>query len=764
MKVSRTQSGSVRRGLPRTRTVVMAAVLSLLATVYAKAEPGAAINYADLTDEKLAWRRNLFKETEMRNGLNDLDTRAGVTLATLAPYANAVQFVTGGDYYAYKQVAPVAGARYWLSVIVRMDDGNAPVFNSPGAADPGNDFVLVVKGDATSPQQYTVTALGGGLYRVACAYTANVSVLGNWGVVKYAGNSTRGFKVTAYQLERSPTLTAYQALTDVGTEFMAAFPLHSLFQDNIGAQPVFGIEQTIGLSLDPRLGGLRGAEVNPDVGFNNPAAWTASGSTPGWVVSNGVAACAQTASANRWINSGATLTVGKWYDIWMDVSVTAGGCLPDISATPVFATTSGRKHWVLQATTTTLAIIAQPAFIGSVDNLSVREVPGQHCIQATAADRPLLDARFNRLIYSEVLTNAAWQKASGVTVVDNTDAGPDGIMLATVTGVAATTCYLQQAGGIPCTPNTTCTMSAYVKAGTAPTTLLRVYNSGVTTQVAGVIVNWAAGVASIGSTLGTWTAGPVIEATTVAGVYRVIGSFSTGTQTALAMLVYPNASNTVDTSKVGGVQLTLGAAPRAYQRIGAATDYEAIGWPKGARFNGSNTWMQIPALNLSSSDKIVAGASFRKDGDPSTATDIVLIELGAIYTSQGRFVLASSVGGSNNAGFYVRGSSGNTGGATQVLPGTAVTLTGAVDWDATTASRHLRVNGVPVGGTPATGAAAVGGTTQSGDNQTAFIGRRNGAGTAFFGVIYRIDVRTTAFENFLGLMDRWKNEPIRMLT
>jgi hypothetical protein len=43
------------------------------------------------------------------------------------------------------------------------------------------------------------------------------------------------------------------------------------------------------------------------------------------------------------------------------------------------------------------------------DNISVKEVPGNHMLQSTSAARPLMSARVNLLTTTEDFGNAAWR-------------------------------------------------------------------------------------------------------------------------------------------------------------------------------------------------------------------------------------------------------------------------------------------------------------------------------------------------------------------
>lgn len=150
---------------------------------------------------------NLFTESEFRNGVTDAPSRGGlVSAATMTAYAGAIAFGHDGvtPSFAYKtNLSGVVGQRYAISVVVEMDDGvGPPVFGGGAKESSLNDFALVIAGDAViPPTSYVVTALGSGKYLVvgtAVAAAAN----NTFGVVKYAGNSSRTFKVTAYHLSR----------------------------------------------------------------------------------------------------------------------------------------------------------------------------------------------------------------------------------------------------------------------------------------------------------------------------------------------------------------------------------------------------------------------------------------------------------------------------------------------------------------------------------------------------------------------------------
>jgi len=146
-------------------------------------------------------RVNLLTESEFRNGGTDAPVRAGLlSVATLPGYLGAIAFghdgVTWG--WAYKTFVSSTSVTYVLSVVVKMDDGNAPSFVG-SVSDGSNTFTLVVAGAPKVPSAYVVTSLGDGLYRVAVSGVGS-GANSTFGVTKYPGNNSRTFKVTAYDL------------------------------------------------------------------------------------------------------------------------------------------------------------------------------------------------------------------------------------------------------------------------------------------------------------------------------------------------------------------------------------------------------------------------------------------------------------------------------------------------------------------------------------------------------------------------------------
>lgn len=139
----------------------------------------------------------------MANGANVTDAGTSITgfAASIAFGDNAV------GRNAYK-LATVAAGTWTLSFYVQMDDGTLP-FCGPISA--GIDFGIMFDQSFLPNAVVTITPVPGiaGLYRCQTANVAAGVPNRYFGVVKYPGMSTKGFRVSGYMLESGSVATPY---------------------------------------------------------------------------------------------------------------------------------------------------------------------------------------------------------------------------------------------------------------------------------------------------------------------------------------------------------------------------------------------------------------------------------------------------------------------------------------------------------------------------------------------------------------------------
>lgn len=167
--------------------------------------------------------------------------------------------------------------------------------------------------------------------------------------------------------------------------------LTTLFQDSAGTTPVTAAGQPVGLMLDKSRGLVRGAELIANPSFDNGASdWTVD---PAWTVAGGEATKAGTGSENLYQNN-AGIVAGKWYAVTL-VCTGSIRLLVNQRAVPTVAETAiagVKTFYVLApAVDTYPGITICSAQSGTVvRSVSVRELPGNHAFQSTAASRPIL--------------------------------------------------------------------------------------------------------------------------------------------------------------------------------------------------------------------------------------------------------------------------------------------------------------------------------------------------------------------------------------
>lgn len=162
--------------------------------------------------------------------------------------------------------------------------------------------------------------------------------------------------------------------------------LQTLYQNSVGTLPVTESGQPVGLMLDKRRGLERGANVVTNGDFAVDASWTKNG---GWTIADGKASRAATGAIE--ILSQVCLTIGRTYEIEVDLTVTAGAINIWLGGVRVAdsRSTSGTVRGIARAQgNNRIEMQALQTFAGSIDNVVIREIPGAHAFQSTSMARP----------------------------------------------------------------------------------------------------------------------------------------------------------------------------------------------------------------------------------------------------------------------------------------------------------------------------------------------------------------------------------------
>lgn len=161
----------------------------------------------------------------------------------------------------------------------------------------------------------------------------------------------------------------------------------TMFQDAAGTRPVTAMGQPVGLILDKSKGLVLGPELVTNGGFDSADGWVITQPTI-WAIAGGKATCTAGGSSIRQTNR---LVVGKWYKIEFDILDYSSGSVQvlNVSQSTVFSS-GGKNSAIVLATGTDVQLFALSSTNLSIDNISIRELPGNHATQATTTSRPTL--------------------------------------------------------------------------------------------------------------------------------------------------------------------------------------------------------------------------------------------------------------------------------------------------------------------------------------------------------------------------------------
>ena len=570
----------------------------------------------------------------------------------------------------------------------------------------------------------SITDVGNGWYR--CELVATPTVSSSSGAViqfntmlsmdanasNYTGDGTSGIYIWGAQLELGSTATPYQRITDGIQDYLQYQAQPVLYRDAAGTQPVTAVEQPVGLMLDKSKGLVLGPELVTNGGFDSASDWVLGS---GWSISGGVASANP---ATGIINQNAYYTryqTGKTYLITITISSYTSGYLQcylrgnlGSTATNVF---NSARTWTCIATagssTTEGIVFGFGNFVGSVDNISVRELPGNHAFNSsgTSANFPVLSARYNLLTKTENFSdNAVWLKDTGVSVDSTKYAAPDGTLTADRITFSGANLLIRQA----------------VTAASGPQYKSYLWIKGTANQTIQIATT---GTDELVTFNGDWQL--YTGTKNFVNANFIINTY--GGSTARDILVWhPDL-------RVANDALNQ----PAYQRVNTSTDYDTVGFKPYLRFNGTNQWLQTNSIDFSYGDKMFVSAGVRKLSDVSVGV-VTELSVSAGGGTSGTFVLhgqTSPVGYRYAAGSGASGAAFATDDASVFTAPITNVVSGISDFAGVTIADEIsvRVNGAAPTQTRA-------GTVSTGNfgNYPLYIGARGGSSLWFNGRLYQM--------------------------
>jgi hypothetical protein len=735
-------------------------------SLFANNEAGLAIDVGDrygASESKRTWRRNLLTNSERFTAWTGGSSNVTANNETAPDGTLTASTINrpGGASYAIlpSAVTFVPSTAYTLTLYIKAGTQTTAAFgvysNTAGSFLSGTASVISGSASLSGTTLIQVTGLTSSWTRLQFTFTS--ASTGTSDVYFYpvtsggSGNPASGTNIIwGFQLEQSSTPTDYQPITDFNTEFKAAYPTHSLYVDSNGVAPSVYPGDQVGLILDTARGGLDnlGPELLPNTGFSTDTVWSKSGTT----ISGGTANWTSAAGSSS-VSQSAILTVGKFYLVCCDLVSWSSGTIRfrDGTTDAIFpnSSTLGKKQLIFRATGTNAQFIVFDASATlSIDNCSVREIPGNPVYQTTSGSRPALartpdGGRRNLLTYSEQfdVTSGGWTKLQSSITANNSTA-PDGTTTADlfVEDSASAARYVQQSLA---TTAQSYTFSCYFKQPTlnARRYVLLYHNE----SVKGWVFDIQNGVVGSGGTTAVG-APAAYNITSVGNGWYRCSITVTGTAATNNFRVYlvtndgsGNASYTGDGVSgmlVWGAQVETGSSATAYQKVGLSSDVQESGkrdcW--GLLFDGSDDSLLTASVNFSATDKMTVMAGVRKNSDAARAT---VCELTAtIASNNGGFHLTAPNAASSTFAFESKGTSLTDAVATSIAAPATRVLTGIGDIAGDSTS--LRVDGTVA-------------DTDTGDQGTGnyanailYIGSRGGSSVRFNGLIYTLILRGAA--------------------
>lgn len=388
-----------------------------------------------------------------------------------------------------------------------------------------------------------------------------------------------------------------------------------------------------------------------------------------------------------------------------------------------------------------------------IDNLSIKQLPGNHASQSTSTARPTLSAKYNQLTYTEQFDNATWVKSISTITANNTTDPLGGNtadkFAASSSGISS---YIYQAYSPAIASGSNCTYSIYAKAGDIGYFTLGLHGQpDVFFDIAGLTYRNAAtpgsgfvsaSIVSVGNgwvkASATWTK----DAGTVYNVYTQLCSSLSSFSVVSGNYIY-----------IWGADLRVsndGVGLPTYQRVVDANTYDSVGFPYYLKFDGVDDALATASINFTATDEVTFNSAMRKLSANLSTT--IYAELSAdLASNNGSWAVGAPISTSNYSTFAKGTVSSNalTISATYSSPVSNVcSFAAKISADTNT----LRLNGAQINQST--------GDLGSGNfgNYPLFIGARNGATYPWAGRTYGFIVRSVlSTANQLSNTEAWLN-------
>lgn len=422
--------------------------------------------------------------------------------------------------------------------------------------------------------------------------------------------------------------SSYVEFDNISIRELVAISTSSMFQDHSGTTPVTAVEQPVGLMLDKRLGLVLGTNQVLNGDF--------SAGTTNWITGSGVSISGGAASSSGALtNANENLliqdlfsTAEKLFECRATVTRVSGGFhfRPGGVNSAVVAESGEIVRRVRAGAANAFRIVtAAGGFVGSIDNISVREIPGNHAFQTTTADRPILRNRYNLLTKTEKFTDPVWGRATSngtawPVVTDNYATDPLG-------GFSASRIQLTLPGDTEWSLVRTVASLANIPIGASVTTSLWI-KAANESQIGKFISLYAYNVSTASYAVGNMVSKHVLtgEWQRVQASFSFISvsatqEFSIGKARSIVNNGLLNAETATDFLVWGAQFVFTDQSNIPYQWVDTATVYDSdtSKFPLYLACNGTNTSMQTNNIDFTGTDKVTVFTGMRKLSDATTA-------------------------------------------------------------------------------------------------------------------------------------------------